>query len=540
MEKVRRIFILILTVVLLNTSVYASVVYEIRTPEYTFTLDGQVLSDFPVYDINGDNYIPVNFMAGFFGFHLEVDGNRPKVVNLLAGSDGREEEIYGNMSVFVKNTQRSVSQSEYELYYNENPLSVELINIDGYNFISLEHAAEMFGVAVHTNEDMGTVNISTNNDPVMSEEELAKYRNYLAQNAVAIDTHSDGGQEVFEGAGLEKYRIYLAGENHGIAANFEFQLYIVRYLYENQGVRNIIIESGYSDAELLNVYMQTGDSGILKNIMANYKGTFSYSKDMEKFYKNLYEYNKTLPEDAKLRLIGIDVQHQIGTGVDYLLYLIPETKDVPDDVLADIRALENAKKESSYNLETFQLINVSLTANKEAYIKYLGEDYPRFKKALDNIIQNYECVREGEYEYLLAREKEIIENFISQYEELDNGKFFGMLGVFHTHLNGQLDGEGTAFNLATYLNSRYAETKGQIASFTVKYYECNYMDKETGKSEKLPSSFIEEMMAETAKSDFTLFTLDKDGSIFVRDGSTGSQQYLILIKNSPAAQIYKK
>lgn len=539
MKKTILTCILVITLIFSSVNAFADVNYVINKPDAVFALDGDAFDYFPAYDINGNNHIPVNVMAGFFGFQAFFDENEPSMIQLLESSSSYSEETVLKMVEFVENENRSVLSSPQKLYYNNEPIDVQLLNIDGYNFISLEDAAEIFGVDIYTDEDTKTFNIITVDDPLASasSEELKPYIDYLKNNVIHMDIKSAGNDDVLKEAGLDDYNIYLVGEHHAIAKNYDIQLYMIKYLNKHQGVKHIISEIGYCDAQLLNKYLEAGDSSILENLMNNLKGTFSYTKELKEFYEGLYEYNKTLKDGEKLTVIGIDLQHQTITGIDYLLSLVPDASDIPEVIKDDVEALNSAKEDKAHRAELLNSVLESTVKNEETYKKFMPENYEHFKRGVKNIVQLFECSSSGDM-FMKVREEKIIENFIYQYEEINGSKCFGMFGGFHTILNtSPHDGNGE-YNFATYINDVYDKTKNKVASATVNYYECSYMDKDTGEGVKVPYATIEKILAETTESDFAFFPLAKKDSIFTQDGSTGSQQFLLLIKNSPHATMY--
>ncbi|HAQ41143.1 MAG TPA: hypothetical protein DCM73_10140 [Clostridiales bacterium] len=478
-------------------------------------------------------------MAGFFGFQAFFDENEPEVIQLLESSSYSEETAL-KMAEFAENENRSVLSSPQKLYYNNEPINVQLLNIDGYNFISLEDAAEIFGVDIHTDEDTKTVNIVTIDDPLvsLSSEELKPYIDYLKNNVIHIDLES-ADKDILKEANLNDYNVYLVGEHHAIAKNYDIQLYMLKYLNKHQGVKYIISEIGYCDAQMINKYLESGDASILETIMGNLKGTFSYVKELKEFYEEVYEYNKTLKDGEKLTVIGIDLQHQTYTGIDYLLSLVPDVSDIPEVIKNDVEALNSAKEDKAHRADLLNSVLESTVKNEDTYKKFMPENYEHFKRGAKNIVQLFECSSSGDM-FMKAREEKIIENFMYQYEEINGSKCFGMFGGFHTILNARPhDGNGE-YNFATYINDVYDKTKNKVASATVNYYECSYMDKDTGEGVKVPYATIEKMLAQTTESDFAFFPLAKKGSIFVQDGSTGSQQFMLLIKNSPNAVMYGK
>ena len=70
-------------------------------------------------------------------------------------------------------------------------------------------------------------------------------------------------------------------------------------------MRYIVAELGLGASIYLNRYLETGDNALLDDIMNQLSGTASYTVEQRVFYQKLYEYNVGLPDEQKLRVIGL-------------------------------------------------------------------------------------------------------------------------------------------------------------------------------------------------------------------------------------------
>lgn len=529
------------TIFLSGGNIFAQNIYDIEISDYSFSLENDRLEGVPAFSINENIYIPVNVMSGFFGFHVEFNESEPTKINLSYGISEKANQIFVKMNNFVKDANREIILSPQKIYYDDTILDAELLNIDGYNFIELRNAAQIFDVYVDINKNEKIVNITTINDVFlsMSEQEKTLYEQYMKENICKINVEEDVIDNGLDNQDLEKYNIYMAGEHHATSKTFDLEFYLIKYFNQNQGVRYILTESGYADAQLFNKYLETGDETILDMVMNNLEGTFAYSKETRKLYEKLYEYNKTLNNDKKIIFIGIDLQHQVETGIDYLLTLFDENLEIPEVIKRDFEYLKLLKTKKYYDFNEFKLMVESIINNSDIYKQYIGGNYKHLKNGANNILQLLECnLYDGE-EWDLLREEKLIENFINQYNEIGEEKCFGMFGNLHTILNYKLD-QGEKYNLAGYLNEIYAKTKTKVASMTIMYYNSFYMDKYTGEHRNIAQSTINEMLANSFDGNFGFLSLNKNKSIFVEDGSIDSQQYILVIKNSDAVKRYEK
>lgn len=513
--------------------VLAETNYVVKQTEYKFSVNEEPITEFPAFNINGQYYIPVDYAAEFYGLHTEVDTKDSAKINIVEGNSKDAIEKQQKFMAFVKNTNRKVEASKHQICYAGNRLEVTLLDVDKVPFMSIKDVAAFGGIFIITDDKEKTIDFSTDSFRGVSEEQKKVYKEYLIKHAIPVQLDKLDDKALIEKAGLNEHQILLYGEHHATVKNFEMELFLIKYLNQNEGIRHIFIESGYCDAQLLNRYLATGDESILKGMMNNLKGTFAYSQGTFNFYKSIYEYNKTLPEDKKLELIGVDVQHQTPTGMDYIISLLPE-KEAPETIKAELSALQLMHKSQNYRMADLTALLKSVEeTHKTVYKDYLGTNYEAFNEGLISILQLFEC----DYgDNASIREKKMIENFTKQYQAFNQPKCFGIFGGAHTDLN-QNQGE---YNLATYINTENASTKGKVGSITAYYFNSFYMDNKTGQSTPMASGSFEKLFAETVEGDLSLVPLCKESSIFIEDGSTQSQQYIVLIKDSAAPAVYSE
>ncbi len=72
---------------------------------------------------------------------------------------------------------------------------------------------------------------------------------------------------------LKDGEIFLTGENHGIKANIELRTKFLKYYKERTNFKYYLCELPYSMTYFLNIYLETKDENILKDIYRPLKGT---------------------------------------------------------------------------------------------------------------------------------------------------------------------------------------------------------------------------------------------------------------------------
>ncbi len=277
---------------------------------------------------------------------------------------------------------------------------------------------------------------------------------------------------------LKNYDVYLTGEAHGTELSYKMQQYMARYFIEEQGVRYILLEAPVSEGELLNMYLETGDTEILKNVVNKFEGSYAYNQDTYDLFKFYYDYNKQLPEDKKIMFVGIDVEHSLLLTADYFKYLIKDLGE-SDEKIKDM--VERIKKFNNYNDALFfNDLNQSVVDNEKEYEEYLGKNYFSFKIAVRNV---YMTIQGKDRDATMAI------NFQDFYEKLPKGKYFGQLGGAHVCKlirNEGTFGKDPISTVANSINNNYEPLKGSI--YSIIYIYMNSYNSLSGKEDDSMSS----------------------------------------------------
>ncbi|MGN9162181.1 erythromycin esterase family protein [Clostridium sulfidigenes] len=259
---------------------------------------------------------------------------------------------------------------------------------------------------------------------------------------------------------LKNYDVYLTGEAHGTELSYKMQQYMARYFIEEQGVRYILLEAPVSMAEILNEYLKTGDTDIIKRLVNKFEGSYAYNQDTYDLYEFYYDYNKQLPEDKKIMFVGIDVEHNNMLSAEYLTYLTNELGEPPTKIADIVKRLKKYDWGSDYFL--FNDIRKSLKDDENVYKEYLGEDFFYFNKVVKNVFTENQTVREAT----------IVQNFKDFYEKLPKGKYYGQFGGAHVYKKIRTEytcGEDPINTFANSVNNDYGPLKGRVYSMIYMY-----------------------------------------------------------------------
>lgn len=197
--------------------------------------------------------------------------------------------------------------------------------------------------------------------------------------------------------------IYLYGETHSNEYIQKRELEIWGDFYK-EGMRDLFGEYPYYDAKLLNMWMQAEDDEILDMLWKNWSGTNGGEIETYNFFKSIKE---KYPETV---FHGTDIGHDYRTsGQWYLDYLE-----------------EHGQKDS--------------------------EDYQKTQENMEQGKYYYDHSADPVY-----RENKMAENFIEEYETMDEAPIMGIYGGAHTDIEGMDELTQTVPCMANQLYEEYGD-----------------------------------------------------------------------------------
>lgn len=352
------------------------------------------------------------------------------------------------------------------------------------------------------------------------------------KNSITLD-FKENENELMKGLkdDIENNEIFLVGEFHAVKKSMELNLEFLKFFVENADVRYILFESGYTTAQLLNEFLETGDYEILEFIMSSLHGTFGYTEENHELLSGIYEFNKTLPDDKKLSFVGVDIEHQPNIALRYINSLVPK-EEVPKEIEEYFNLL--GKTTMSNFLVNAKKISSGIEENKHIFEEYLGDNFFDFSFSINNLSISIPG--------MALREKYIKNNFKVLYERLPKGKYFGQFGNMHVMKSGVMD-ESDPVTLANFLENEYENTKGKVVTMLSALnnsYNMTPQNHNNGPINTLPEEFF------PAGGETTLVKLNYENSPFkkyrflVKDAPTTEYyDYFILISNSQACRRYE-
>ncbi len=294
---------------------------------------------------------------------------------------------------------------------------------------------------------------------------------HMEQYAVSLSLDD---MAALDNVDFASYKVVFLGEGHGVAKNTELKLAFIKYLNENLSMRYLIEEAGYCSAIIIDRYLRTGDERLIAWMISAAPGTYIYTEEYYEFFLRLYEYNKSLPEDRKIIILGIDVEHQVSFGLEVLSTFAIEGAEMP----ASVKTVFDTIMHEQPTADRLAAALETVEANEKAFRGYLGDGYTDFYFGLRSIWQAWVFYSEKAHD-LATREAFICENFRDLYALHEMDLCFGMFGEAHSGRTGRFAYQKS---LAYHLDSEFEPTKGRVVSFVCLYWKCMSINRKSGSS----------------------------------------------------------
>ncbi|MEL6360395.1 MAG: hypothetical protein AAFR21_04875 [Pseudomonadota bacterium] len=250
------------------------------------------------------------------------------------------------------------------------------------------------------------------------------FKEYLEQNVQRIDLNDPADQMNFE-ADFYNSKLIIVGEVHGAQKAQDFDLMMMKHLNERMGVRWLMAELSYVQAERFNAYLDTGDETFLEPVFSRWLASATQWGNQQHYekIKALRAYNLTLPENRRLRYFGVDL---IGKSErpDAANWLAGMLEDLPADAPEALIGLREAA--SSVEDDAFiEAAKAALAANTEDWVG-LGIDVPGVRYLVRNLMLSLEDA--SRYTAIIPNVEAMVREFgIGQDEPV-----YGFWGLFHS------------------------------------------------------------------------------------------------------------
>ena len=269
------------------------------------------------------------------------------------------------------------------------------------------------------------------------------------------------------GAGISKMlryddaQVYLFGETHRCTEYQQFRNVLFKYLVKEKGVRVLVEEAGYATTFLENATVQ----GRLS--FSDWLDRCTSSKEDYELYQWIADWNSGREDADKISIIGIDITDNIGNMQMLCQYLLKTCNFTGADVQTQrlLTAIRKQNPFSSLQLQTFQdeflpqLIELYQT-KPEQLENVLGTQAMHLERALLGWQEALEQQRlRGKAEQLgdsddVYRENCLYENFMREYQERPDTKYYGEFGAAHVLMS---DYSGKIYRVQNSFVTRLAE-----------------------------------------------------------------------------------
>lgn len=377
---------------------------------------------------------------------------------------------------------------------------------------------------------------------------------YLKKNNEPLSLLEQSEEELsIMDSDLPHYRLFLTGEVHNSAYNERIQVKLMRYLHKEAGVKRYMGEISFASAELVNRYLETGDEIYLPK----------FTQQFVQMWRDIYDYNQTLPENEQIRCRGVDIEHNPLIGLSYLEHLLSGLPQLPsylkpyEDRIKDYQwPLDKSKGEALYTQSAPLIDELEAVTREhdEDLQRELHEHYFYYRMTVDNLVAGkslHEYYESDWPRFNNDREPILIRN-LQRIDEHDGGseKYYGEFGMEHVYLAERYtDTYPDVKPRFAQLANEWEGMRGKVLS--IAYMYAGSYTSYNGNEEMIAPMFKDGgLVGPLAEKEATIFKLNGTGSPFAMQlkfvegaGSSGNVttdyfQYMIFIKKSPATKPY--
>jgi len=350
--------------------------------------------------------------------------------------------------------------------------------------------------------------------------------------------------------------VFFTAENHGVNGNYVLRIAFLKYFKQKTDFRYILAEMPHSGAHRLNQYLETTNETILDDYYKSLKGTFVWSREGYDYWKDVCEFNKSLPQDRKLTVVGVDLEFQWDVALQYIHAAMSNTKPPSETkpILKELNSLLEEERPVGHKVKSFaDRLKHSMTNKEAIHRRIFGDRYFDICLVTDNILATFQA-RKNVKRFNQLRDKQMFENFLRIYPIIEKGKFYDQWGLSHAFQSSQAGVKWFAANLA---KDNRSPVKGKVLSIVYIYKNCKFMlrnrRKGTYSVQNLDTSGSDAtVFQEYLTTRFTLFRLNGQNSPYntkliwpfigeqwglgppAQGVTTDYFQYLLVIKDSLA------
>ncbi len=261
---------------------------------------------------------------------------------------------------------------------------------------------------------------------------------------INIEKNDDfSGFDLFE---TQDNQLFVLAEHwHNIRTVPRASIKVLRYLHEHANVRILAIEQGASAAYIINNYLSSGDTILLRQIARN---TMFWGKENWEFFEDLRAFNLTLPKRERIEVHSVDIEYKMESAIFVINELIGE-KEIPENLQETLGTFKKLFEDTREHREQFQGLSVMYYYDREVvealvlktidemerksrdYTRFFGDDFVQFATMIldmdDGLTFDYTNPNNN-YKF---RDRLIYKKIISLNEEFPDTGVLCVIGMRH-------------------------------------------------------------------------------------------------------------
>ncbi|MEM6721094.1 MAG: hypothetical protein AAF611_17325 [Bacteroidota bacterium] len=235
------------------------------------------------------------------------------------------------------------------------------------------------------------------------------------------------------------FKILGFGAYHGSVKTEDTELHLLESLHRSQRISYYVPETDYSIAHYFDQFLQTGDTILLKDLIIHYGTMVPQERSIPVYekWKKLKAMNNQLPEEKKMKVVGIDIIVSYKYTTKHLIDLL-DTKQIQSKALKELQQmvqLDTTDYSSSYDSYSKGVLK-RFVADVEAYSD-------AYKKAITDIESWNHIVKNIKItftDFSRLREPTIYQNYVDLSKRYDFKNKTQFLRMGFSHLEKSREG----------------------------------------------------------------------------------------------------
>ena len=207
----------------------------------------------------------------------------------------------------------------------------------------------------------------------------------------------------FEILKMESKDVVIVGEDvHNRIDMPRTMLKLLQHLHNVNNTRVLVIEAGSSTAWLINRFLDTQDTLLLRDIARH---TFYWGIEHKEFWQELAKWNEQLSVDEKIKVVSADIEIK-QESVVLALNILMQRKELTTS-MSGLKTFRDVFEERSTHRNQFNALNVNYYYDKDRceraadqavidisnrpneYESLFGGDFPLVKTMLQDLLSQY-------------------------------------------------------------------------------------------------------------------------------------------------------